>query len=69
MHAAVLRRLIREQEAGVLPEPPLPSGETPPEQAADMLAVATSHPTWMVQRWVQRWGQEATLNLLHHNNR
>lgn len=66
---AVLRRLIREQEAGTLPEPPLPSADTPLEQAADMVAVATSHPTWMVQRWLQRWGQKDTLALLHHNNR
>ncbi len=66
---AVLRRLIREQEAGTLPEPPLPSADTPLQQAADMVAVATSHPTWMVQRWLQRWGQEDTLALLHHNNR
>ena len=66
---AVLRRLIREQEAGTLPEPPLPSADTPLEQAADMMAVATSHPTWMVQRWLRRWGQKDTLALLRHNNR
>ncbi|KAA6419585.1 MAG: hypothetical protein FRX49_10510 [Trebouxia sp. A1-2] len=66
---AVLRRLIREQEAGILPEPPLPSADTPLEQAADMMAMATSHPTWMVQRWLQRWGQKDTLALLQHNNR
>lgn len=66
---AVLRRLLREKEAGTLPEPPLPSADTANEQAADMLAVATSHPTWIVQRWLQRFGQQETLSLLHHNNR
>ncbi len=67
--AAVLRRLLREQEAGTLPEPPMPTTDTPLEGAADMLGVATSHPTWMVLRWLQRWGQQETLSLLEHNNR
>lgn len=67
--AAVLRRLLREQEQGTLPEPPLPDTSTPQGKAAEMLAVATSHPTWMVKRWLQRWGQQETMNLLAHNNR
>ena len=67
--AAVLRRLLREQEQGTLPEPPMPDTSTPQDKAAEMLAVATSHPTWMVKRWLQRWGQQETMTLLAHNNR
>lgn len=67
--AAVLRRLLREQEQGTLPEPPMPDASTPPDKAAEMLAVATSHPTWMVARWLQRWGQQEAMRLLAHNNR
>lgn len=67
--AAVLRRLLREQELGTLPDPPLPDTSTPQDTAAEMLAVATSHPTWMVKRWLQRWGQQETMSLLAHNNR
>ena len=67
--AAVLRRLLREQEQGTLPEPPLPDTSTPQDTAAEMLAVATSHPTWMVKRWLQSWGQQETMSLLAHNNR
>lgn len=67
--AAVLRRLLREQEQGTLPDPPLPDTSTPQDTAAEMLAVATSHPTWMVKRWLQRWGQQETMSLLTHNNR
>lgn len=66
---AVLRRLLREQVAGTLPEPPLPDANTPQDKAAEVLAVATSHPTWMVARWLQRWGQQETMSLLAHNNR
>ena len=37
--------------------------------AVDALAVATSHPTWMVARWAPRFGPAATLALLQANNR
>ena len=67
--AAVLRRLLRELEGGTLARPPMPSPNTPPQEAAEKLAVATSHPTWMVLRWLQRLGQAETLLLLEHNNR
>lgn len=47
----------------------MPDTSTPQDKAAEMLAVATSHPTWMVKRWLQRWGQQETMTLLAHNNR
>jgi 16S rRNA (cytosine967-C5)-methyltransferase len=52
---AVLRRLVRE---GVPPLPP----------DAD-LATRFSHPSWLVARWVARYGPANTSRLLEHNNR
>lgn len=56
---AVLRRLAA---AG---EPP------PPDPAADPaghLAVVHSHPRWLVERWLRRWGWEETARLCAANN-
>lgn len=33
------------------------------------LAIAHSHPTWMVTRWLQQLGREQTVQLLQCNNR
>ncbi len=52
---AVLRKLTREPDAG--PEPP---GED--------LARSHSHPGWLVDRWVARFGAEETGRLLLWNN-
>ena len=56
---AVLRRLDREREHldVELPADPI-----------DALAVAESHPRWLVARWVARWGEEETRRLLQANN-
>lgn len=53
---AVLRRFLREK-------PPLPEG---PSAAA--LAVRFSHPEWLVQRYLSRYGTEQTQQLLRRNN-
>jgi 16S rRNA (cytosine967-C5)-methyltransferase len=56
---AVLRRLAAGDRA------PLP------DRAADpiaYLAVATSHPRWLVERWVARFGEEAGEQLLQADN-
>jgi 16S rRNA (cytosine967-C5)-methyltransferase len=60
---AVLRRLAEEakQPATIL----LPPGVTP----AERLAILHSHPTWMVERWLSRWGEAQTIKLLEANNR
>lgn len=56
---AVLRRLDREGDSlGV---------ETPPDPI-DALALAESHPRWLVARWVARWGEDETRRLLQSNN-
>lgn len=53
---AVLRRLADETDAAS------PAGE-------DDLASRYSHPAWLVDRWLARYGAEATEALLEHNNR
>lgn len=57
---AVLRRLGREKDTL-----PWPSLEGHP---VDHLAVVYSHPRWMVERWVERWGVEQTRELCQANN-
>jgi 16S rRNA (cytosine967-C5)-methyltransferase len=56
---AVLRRLA----GGALA--PLPD---PAEDPAGHLAVAHSHPRWLVERWLARYGGEATARLLEADN-
>ncbi|GBD00643.1 Ribosomal RNA small subunit methyltransferase B [bacterium HR18] len=56
---AVLRTLLRQQD--FLPQPQ--TGDV-----AEDLAICYSHPTWMVQRWLVRYGREATEALMQHNN-
>jgi 16S rRNA (cytosine967-C5)-methyltransferase len=56
---AVLRRLIR------LPPQEAPSG-TP--AGAARLAEEHSHPLWLVQRWVDHYGADETVDLLRWNN-
>lgn len=56
---AVLRRTDRERANLALATPPDP---------IDALALAHSHPRWLVARWVARWGAEATAELLVANN-
>ena len=56
---AVLRRTDRERSNLAVATPPDP---------IDALALASSHPRWLVARWVARWGADATTALLNANN-
>jgi 16S rRNA (cytosine967-C5)-methyltransferase len=56
---AILRRLSRGDV------PPLPELREDPEAA---LSVATAHPAWLVHRWLNRYGLEATQARLTANN-
>lgn len=56
----VLRNLARR------PGAPSPPGDDRP---ATRLAFLHSHPLWMVERWVERLGVDATTALLERNNR
>jgi 16S rRNA (cytosine967-C5)-methyltransferase len=55
---AVLRRL------GSAPERTKPEGAASPGE----LAESASHPTWLVERWLERFGPEETAALLRWNN-
>ena len=56
---AVLRRLARERGALTWPTR---------DDIVEHLAIVHSHPTWLVQRWVQRHGVAATERWLQFNN-
>ena len=56
---AVLRALNKAREAMTWP---------PQEPLADYLAVVHSHPGWLVQRWLSRYGADATERWLCFNN-
>ena len=58
---AVLRRTDRERE-GLGPAAGTPS------DTAEALALKYSHPRWLVARWVERFGEEETEQLLTANN-
>jgi 16S rRNA (cytosine967-C5)-methyltransferase len=57
---ALLRRLAEEEPA------PLPPLEADPVRA---LSLATSHPDWLVRRWLKRYSPKDTLARLNANNR
>lgn len=54
--------------ANAIPMPKIEPGFSP-KQRADVFGIASSHPTWLVERWVQRFGEATTLKLLASNNR
>ncbi|MFL5619375.1 MAG: 16S rRNA (cytosine(967)-C(5))-methyltransferase RsmB [Gemmatimonadaceae bacterium] len=57
---AVLRRLDRERDRLAVKTP---------EDPVEALALAHSHPRWLVARWIARWGADETRLLLEANNR
>lgn len=60
---AILRRAAEEAKAPV--ESFLSDGLPP----AERFGIVHSHPTWMVERWLARFGEAATIALLEANNR
>jgi 16S rRNA (cytosine967-C5)-methyltransferase len=59
---AVLRRAAREAQA------PADGFLAPDLPLAERLAITHSHPGWMVERWLARFGAEKTRALLEANN-
>jgi 16S rRNA (cytosine967-C5)-methyltransferase len=59
---AVLRRAVREKKERV--EVILSADIAP----AERLAIIHSHPAWLVERWLARFGEARTLALLRSNN-
>ncbi|GAB4823591.1 hypothetical protein N2152v2_010637 [Parachlorella kessleri] len=64
----VLRSAVRLIESHQLPQPPAPPAQADIRAVADALGVATSHPTWLVERWLRQLGRQQTLALLRWNN-
>lgn len=56
----VLRNLERRRDRPDLPDPDA--------DLAAHLAVRWSHPRWLVERWLERWGRERTEALLERDN-
>lgn len=63
---AVLRSLSRHRHA--LPWPPRPVDPTDERAALRYLGVTLSHPTWLVRRWLQRYGFRSTEDWLRFDN-
>jgi len=57
---AVLRSVQRKKEN----REPLKSLDSPLQQ----ISISTSHPEWLVQRWLHRWGEEKTRKICQYNN-
>jgi 16S rRNA (cytosine967-C5)-methyltransferase len=60
---AVLRKIAADAKSPA--DKFLPPGVSAPER----LAILHSHPTWMVERWLARFGEAQTIALLEANNR
>lgn len=63
---AVLRRLSRGRPQGALPRPP-ESGASRPQQVR-YLSITLSHPEWLVERWLTRFGFDAAQAWCRFNN-
>jgi 16S rRNA (cytosine967-C5)-methyltransferase len=63
---AVLRALARRRRS--LPLPPRPEDLGDRTAVLDYLAITLSHPRWLVERWLDRFGFEATERWLQFNN-
>lgn len=63
---AVLRALARDRDKLAWPAVPAPDAAV--EAVAQYLAVVQSHPAWLVSRWLERHGRDATERWLEFNN-
>lgn len=68
---AVLRAITKEDFSSRLPSLPTATDlkdRDCRQQALDYLSVTRSHPRWLVERWYDRFGAEATLEWTRFNN-
>jgi 16S rRNA (cytosine967-C5)-methyltransferase len=63
---AVLRSISRKKTA--LPLPRRPNTPTDREAVLDYLSITLSHPRWLVSRWLDRFGFDATERWLQFDN-
>ncbi|MDR8390185.1 16S rRNA (cytosine(967)-C(5))-methyltransferase RsmB [Aliifodinibius sp. S!AR15-10] len=59
---AILRNLQREKEKDQLPKPNF-------KDRTKLIATTFSHPKWMVERWVKRFGEREAFQLMQANNK
>jgi len=64
---AVLRALAKDRET--IAWPPIPPDDAPDDAVVTYLATVHSHPAWLVSRWLERHGRDATEQWLVFNNR
>ena len=66
---AVLRRIDRERD---MPAVASPDGAAAAldrnHDLTERMAIRTSHPRWLLERWIGAWGKDATERLTAHNN-
>jgi 16S rRNA (cytosine967-C5)-methyltransferase len=69
---AVLRSTLRQKNKLPLPPRPgsdtSPAGATPDAEALAYLGITHSHPDWLVARWFERYGFDATERWVRFNN-
>jgi 16S rRNA (cytosine967-C5)-methyltransferase len=66
---AVLRRIDRERDHAAVATPEGAAAALDrSHDVIERLAVRTSHPRWLLERWIRTWGREATERLAAHNN-
>jgi len=63
---AVLRAISRKRDA--LPLPPRPADPSDRDATLAYFSITLSHPRWLVSRWYERYGFEATETWLRFNN-
>ncbi|MCL2689174.1 MAG: 16S rRNA (cytosine(967)-C(5))-methyltransferase RsmB [Chitinispirillia bacterium] len=60
---AVLRNIIKNKQSATLPDP-----QKDIKDLGERLSVEYSHPKWMVERWLSRYGLSNTKKILTFNN-
>ena len=63
---ALLRRLLREPADALLP--PMPQVGARRDSLLDYLSITMSHPRWLVERWLDRYGTTAAITWAQFNN-
>ena len=63
---ALLRRASRERHT--LPLPPRPADRESDDAWISYLSTTLSHPRWLIERWLQRWGRAETEAWARFNN-
>lgn len=63
---AILRRVSRERQH--LPLPERPGADPSANEIRDYLSITLSHPAWLIDRWVERHGADATERWAEFNN-